>query len=165
MTTKFYSMLLIFKSIFYSLCGRYISFLIDGDINLIYNITTFLPILYFWKFLEMLPIPVNMMFRPTSAAASSLSINQATSRNQSQWLSSFSDLDPADLEKMLPHSPVRNGNLNPSETTLMKEIGLDQMISPDLPLRRQHHESADLKLDPDLAQHTKRGKFPFASAE
>jgi hypothetical protein len=83
----------------------------------------------------MLPIPVNMMFRPPTPS-SPLNIPLSPTRRNSYLPNSFSELEASDLERMLPSSPLRRGTLEPTEASFMKELDLDKMIAPNSPLRR-----------------------------
>ena len=82
----------------------------------------------------MLPIPVNMMFRP-AAPSSPLPIPVSPSRRSSHHPNSLTELEASDLERMLPSSPTRRGTLEPSEANFIKELDLETMVSPKSSIR------------------------------
>ena len=81
----------------------------------------------------MLPIPVNMMFRQAVANNSPVAHVPTVRQDNSHSSHSFTQSEIADLERVLPKSPVRKSGV--SRDSEMPDLDLETMLAPNSPIR------------------------------
>ena len=82
---------------------------------------------------SMLPIPVNMMFRSKLPTNCSPPSPLPTTHLDSHVPRKFTESEIADLERILPKSPVRRSSSESDHA--LPDIDLESMLSPGSPIR------------------------------